>query len=180
MHFSILEHTATPEYPSEKESLNYAYIHSSFGKIIVLSTKKAILRLGLETPLSKIQKEFPLVKSWHYSLALEKKIKTWLQKPWKGDFTFYLKGTTFQKKVWRTLLHIPFASSTSYGFIAKSIGKAKAVRAVGTAVGKNPIALLIPCHRVILGSGKIGSYYWGVKKKISILNWEQKKYLNNN
>ena len=177
MHFSILEHPATPEYPRK---LDYAYIDSPFGKIIVLSTKNAILRLSLETPLSKIQKEFPLVKFWHYSLPLEKKIKAWLQKPWKGDFTFYLKGTPFQKKVWCALLHIPFASSTSYGFIAKSIGKAKAVRAVGTAVGKNPIALLIPCHRVILGSGQVGFYYWGTKKKISMLNWEQKKSLNNN
>jgi AraC family transcriptional regulator of adaptative response/methylated-DNA-[protein]-cysteine methyltransferase len=82
------------------------------------------------------------------------------------------KGTNFQMKVWEALLRIPAGSVVTYGTIAQMIGSPKAVRAVGTAVGKNPVAYLIPCHRVIRGAGHLGGYRWGTDRKRAILGME--------
>ena len=81
----------------------------------------------------------------------------------------HIKGTTFQFEVWNALLDIPKGSLTSYGEIAKRINKPKASRAVGTAIGTNPISLLIPCHRVIQTSGKSGGYMWGLATKYLLI-----------
>jgi len=85
----------------------------------------------------------------------------------------YLDGTDFQQKVWEALLEIPANTTTTYADIAEKIGKPKAVRAVGTAVGANPIAYLIPCHRVIRTDGTLGGYRWGLEVKKKILAFEQ-------
>ena len=84
-----------------------------------------------------------------------------------------LKGTSFQKKVWRELLHIPFGQTRSYHEIAKSIGHAKAYRAVGTAVSKNPYLILIPCHRVLKNDGSVGGFAWGPEIKKILLDHEK-------
>ena len=86
-----------------------------------------------------------------------------------------VKGTNFQIKVWEALLKIPQGAVVSYEDLAASIGKPKAVRAVANAVAHNPVAFLIPCHRVIRKTGAIGGYRWGIGKKIAILLWESKK-----
>lgn len=83
-----------------------------------------------------------------------------------------VSGTNFQVQVWRALLQIPFSQVTSYSEIARMINRPKAVRAVGSAIGANPIAFLIPCHRVIQQSGKIGGYRWGEVRKHAIHAWE--------
>ena len=77
----------------------------------------------------------------------------------------HVKGTNFQLKVWRALLEIPVGTVTTYGALASAIGDPKASRAVGTAVGSNPVSYLIPCHRVIRASGELGGYAWGVERK---------------
>ena len=83
-----------------------------------------------------------------------------------------MKGTEFQLKVWDALLKIPMGSLSTYSEIASQIGKPKASRAVGTAIGSNPIASLIPCHRVIQASGNIGQYHWGHIRKKAMIAWE--------
>ena len=83
-----------------------------------------------------------------------------------------VKGTNFQVQVWRALLRIPFAGITTYQTIAETIGNPTAARAVGNAVGNDPIAYLIPCHRVIRASGELGGYRWGLERKTVILSWE--------
>ncbi len=90
------------------------------------------------------------------------------QKP----LTLLVKGTNFQIQVWRALLKIPFGGITTYQNVANSIGRPTATRAVGNAVGKNPISYLIPCHRVIRESGELGGYRWGLERKTVILGWE--------
>lgn len=87
----------------------------------------------------------------------------------------HLKGTDFQLKVWETLLKIPMGKLSSYGKIAEQIGNPNASRAIGTAVGSNPVAYLIPCHRVIQSSGDIGGYMWGNTRKTAIIGWEGAK-----
>jgi AraC family transcriptional regulator of adaptative response/methylated-DNA-[protein]-cysteine methyltransferase len=81
-------------------------------------------------------------------------------------------GTNFQVAVWRALLRIPAGAFASYEDVAATIGSPRAVRAVGTAVGRNPIAFLIPCHRVIRASGALGGYRWGTERKRAIMTWE--------
>lgn len=84
----------------------------------------------------------------------------------------YLIGAPFQIKVWEALLNVPTGKVTTYSEIAQCIGRPKAVRAVGTAVGRNPISLLIPCHRALRKSGGLGGYHWGLPVKRAILAWE--------
>lgn len=86
-----------------------------------------------------------------------------------------LNGTTFQKKVWRAIHRIPFGSSKTYGAIAKSIGHPKAVRAVGTATGSNPLCIIVPCHRVLPADGSIGNYASGPAKKAFLLTLEHRR-----
>lgn len=84
----------------------------------------------------------------------------------------HVKGTNFQIQVWRALLHIPFGNLTTYQKLAQAIGRPTAARAIGNAVGANPVSYLIPCHRVIRGSGALGGYRWGLERKTAILGWE--------
>ena len=96
--------------------------------------------------------------------------------PFQGEqgnpLQLHLRGTNFQIKVWEALLTVPFGYTTSYGDIAGKIGRPSAARAVGSAVGSNPVALLIPCHRVIRQTGVIGNYRWGETRKKLLIGWE--------
>jgi AraC family transcriptional regulator of adaptative response/methylated-DNA-[protein]-cysteine methyltransferase len=89
-----------------------------------------------------------------------------------GETQLHMIGAPFQLKVWETLLTIPSGHVTTYSEIAQSIGKPKAVRAVGTAVGRNPVSWLIPCHRALRKSGALGGYHWGLPVKRAMLAWE--------
>lgn len=84
----------------------------------------------------------------------------------------HLEGTPFQMKVWKALCTIPSGKTATYGTLAKRIGHPNAVRAVGTACGKNPIAFIIPCHRILASDGSLGGYRWGQERKADILAWE--------
>jgi AraC family transcriptional regulator of adaptative response/methylated-DNA-[protein]-cysteine methyltransferase len=92
-----------------------------------------------------------------------------------AEIKLHLNGTAFQLKVWENLLKIPVGSLSTYGKIAGEMGKPSASRAIGTAIGKNPVAVLIPCHRVVQSSGKIGGFRWGSKRKSAIIAWEATK-----
>ena len=87
----------------------------------------------------------------------------------RGEARAHLIGAPFQIKVWEALLQIPEGAVTTYSELARAIGNPKAVRAVGTAVGRNPISLLIPCHRALRKSGALGGYHWGLPVKRAIL-----------
>lgn len=91
------------------------------------------------------------------------------------DLPLDLRGTPFQREVWATLLEIPYGDSRSYADIARSVGRPKAVRAVGSANGANPVALIVPCHRVISASGSLGGYGGGTDLKRKLLAMEQSR-----
>ena len=91
------------------------------------------------------------------------------------EIKLHLKGTDFQIKVWEALLKIPAGGLTTYSNLAKNSGYEGASRAVGTAVANNPVAFLIPCHRVIKSTGEIGQYHWGSIRKNAIIGWEASK-----
>ena len=93
----------------------------------------------------------------------------------KEGLILHLRGTSFQLQVWEALLNIPSGALSTYGSIAKHLKNPLASRAVGTAVGSNPIAVLIPCHRVLGASGSMGQYRWGTIRKMALIGWEAVK-----
>lgn len=159
-------------------SINYSFGLTPFGKILIASTPKGICHLAFEEDEKKaIQDLIPHFPKASYSAASDEGHLQAVQffaspngenKPIK----LHLKGTEFQLKVWAALLEIPMGGLTTYGSIAAQINQAKASRAVGTAIGSNPIAYLIPCHRVIQSSGQFGGYMWGALRKSAIIGWE--------
>ena len=98
------------------------------------------------------------------------------QSCWKPDqpLRVVLIGTDFEVRVWETLLKIPFGRATTYGDIARHLGKPNAARAVGAAVGRNPVSFVVPCHRVLGKSGALTGYHWGLTRKRAILGWESR------
>ena len=94
------------------------------------------------------------------------------EKAGRRDLNIVLIGTDFDISVWRTLMKIPQGSATTYSDIARHLGNPKAARAVGSAVGRNPVSFLVPCHRVLRKSGHLGGYHWGLARKQAIIGWE--------
>lgn len=165
----------------EQLSINYSYAETPFGKILVASTSKGICHMAF---IDNEEQAFKSLKQ-RFSNSIFNQVVDRIQqnalfiftKDWGklDEVKLHLKGTDFQLKVWQTLLKIPLGGLTTYGSIAKHIDKPKASRAVGTAIGNNPVAFLIPCHRVIQSSGDLGGYHWGNTRKTAIIGWEAAK-----
>jgi len=164
----------------ENLRIDYRFAQSPFGKILIASTKKGLCSVLLaadeNTAVESLRKIFPKAriqaggKTEHLNTAA---LFSQTPSTFKAPLHLHLKGTPFQLQVWNALLKIPFGETTSYGDIAARIGRPKACRAVGSAVGSNPIFFLVPCHRVIQSTGAIGQYYWGSTVKTTILDWEK-------
>ena len=90
----------------------------------------------------------------------------------------FVRGKAFQVRVWRALLRVPPGALVSYGRLAEAVGRPSAARAVGTAVARNPLAYIIPCHRVIHATGVLGGYRWGVERKRALVAWETASFVN--
>jgi AraC family transcriptional regulator of adaptative response/methylated-DNA-[protein]-cysteine methyltransferase len=140
---------------------------------------KALTRLefGDETKLAqqglnKLQKDWPAATLLRDDPAVKATALLAVNDSAQAAVPLHIRGTGFQIHVWQALLSIPVGSGVSYGAIAAALGKPKASRAVGTAVGDNPISVLIPCHRVIQRSGALGGYAWGLSRKAVILGRE--------
>ena len=159
-------------------NINYCFAESPFGKLIVASTSKGVCHMFFEEDeacaLADLKKRFPNAAYHQIMDKFQQDALFIFQKDWEklDQIKLHLSGTPFQIKVWESLLKIPMGGLSTYGEIAKSIDKRKAARAVGTAIGANPVAFLIPCHRVIQGNGNIGGYMWGPDKKTAIIGWE--------
>ena len=151
---------------------------SPFGQCFVLLRSNAIIGLAFKNDQTKNQIETTIKARW---LKETKNFKP-LNADKKAENIFFdnspieisFSGNQLQTKVWKALIDIPMGETSTYSFIASKTGNPKAVRAVATAIGKNPIAWLIPCHRVIRKSGEIGGYRWGEKIKKMILSNEIK------
>lgn len=159
-------------------SINYSFSESPFGGIIVASTQKGICHLAFaddqQAALTTLRSRFPNA-SWQQKVdQLQQQALFIFTHDWSkpGEVKLHLKGTPFQVKVWETLLSIPMGRLTTYGNIARQVNLPNASRAVGSAVGDNPVAFLIPCHRVIQSTGLIGGYHWGGVRKTAIIGWE--------
>ena len=158
--------------------IDYDYAATPFGQVIVASTSVGICHMAFEphadTAFAALTKKFPNAKYHHASTAFQQQALVFFDQDWSclRDVKLHLPASKFQIKVWEALLKIPIGAAASYGDIAQHIGKPSAARAVGTAIAKNPVAFLIPCHRVIRKNGAIGGYMWGAARKRAILGWE--------
>ena len=174
-----------PQKEWEKRTIiSYSFFSSRFGKILVASMSQGISYIGFaftrESALDELRHRFPNGILRRHKNKQHEHVKKLVAGKWKKEkkLLLYIKGTDFQLKVWNALLKIPTGSLTTYSKIAVSVGYPKAQRAVGTAIGKNPILYLIPCHRVISQTGKLSGFYWGIEKKIELLNAENAGYLH--
>lgn len=162
----------------EKLSIHYRFAKTLFGEVLIASTQKGICHLAFvdnqNSALKNLRGQFSKAKFLEKNDDLQNQaLKIFEQHPRNIErIKLHLKGTPFQLKVWQSLLQIPQGHLESYADIAQSIKSANAVRAVGTAIGKNPIAYLIPCHRVIQSTGLFGQYRWGETKKAALIGWE--------
>ena len=162
----------------ENLTINHNFANSPFGNLIVASTPKGICHIAFADnkieAFSVLQAKFPNAQYRQSSDTLQQNALSIFAQDWSklGEIKLHLKGTDFQLKVWETLLQIPVGQLTTYGRIASKLNNPKASRAVGTAIGDNPVAFLIPCHRVIRSSGELGGYHWGLARKTAILGWE--------
>lgn len=185
--FINIEGMTPAEYKNGGNNLviNYSFAESPFGNILVASTEKGICYMAFSddgNAFSTMQNHFP---NAHFRQmvdltqqnALNIFTHDWTKSNWSAlrQIKLHLKGTDFQLKVWQTLLKIPLGQLTTYGAIANEIGNPNASRAVGTAIGSNPVAFLIPCHRVIQSTGIFGGYMWGNTRKTAIIGWEGAK-----
>ena len=166
--------------------IQYSFAETIFGDVIIASTPKGICYLSF---VSNEQKEtenlfklFPNANFVHKTDLIQQNALKFFRADWNDlqKIKLHLKGTPFQLKVWQSLLKIPLGNVSAYTAIANSIQNPGAMRAVGTAIGSNPVAFLIPCHRVIKSSGIVGEYHWGSNRKTAILGWEASSISSSN
>ncbi len=179
--FIKIEGMTPGEYKNRGASLtiNYAYERTPFGEALVASTTKGVCFIAFvvtsrEAAREELYTRFPNAHFKQQSDAVQKSALRIFEPHQTSlpEIKLHLKGTPFQLKVWEALLRIPSGQLSTYGTIASQIGSPKAFRAVGTAVGHNPVSFLIPCHRVIQSSGILGNYHWGPARKTAMIGWE--------
>ena len=154
----------------------WGWFDSPFGPALVMGTEKGICGVGFAAETGTAVTMEDLVSRWPKARFAEDsaKLRPWVQVAFGGNVSpekapVYMIGAPFQIKVWEALLRIPSGHVTTYSEIASAIGSPRAVRAVGTAVGRNPVSWLIPCHRALRKSGGLGGYHWGLPVKRALL-----------
>ena len=181
--FINIEGMTPAEYKNGGKNLviNYSFATTPFGNILVASTAKGICYMAFAdveaVAFSVMQNYFPNAGFIQRMDLIQQNALYIFTHDWTklNQIKLHLKGTDFQLKVWQTLLKIPMGQLTTYGVIANKIENPNASRAVGTAIGSNPVAFLIPCHRVIQATGIFGGYMWGTTRKTAIIGWEGTK-----
>jgi len=162
-------------------SIYFQFADSPFGKLIIASTRKGICYMAFNddenVALANLKAKFPNAEFQNKSDRIHQNALAIFQNDWNQLplIKLHLKGTDFQLKVWEALLKIPMGQLTTYSSIAHQIEKPNASRVIGTAIGRNPVAFLIPCHRVIRSTGTFGGYMWGNTRKTAIIGWEGAK-----
>ncbi|HUQ35228.1 MAG TPA: bifunctional helix-turn-helix domain-containing protein/methylated-DNA--[protein]-cysteine S-methyltransferase [Aestuariivirga sp.] len=162
-------------------NIEYGFHDCPFGRALILITSEGLAGLAFadhgkeKSALADMTARWPeatYVENQQATAAYAKRI--FESERWKPDqpLKIVFIGSDFEIRVWETILRIPFGKASTYSDIACHIGKPKAARAVGSAVGKNPISFVVPCHRVLEKSGGLGGYHWGLTRKRAILGWE--------
>ena len=156
--------------------ISYQFKTSSFGETLIMSNEMGLCGLafcdhfGKDTVLADMKARWPKASYEKDTIFSDKEFKSILDQTKRVELC--LIGSKLQIHVWKALLKIPPGKVTSYTTLAKHIGKPKAVRTVATAIGKNPLCWLIPCHRVLRANGDLGGYHWGLNVKKNMLTYE--------
>lgn len=183
-HFVQLEAVTPGEYKSRGKQVHIEYgVHDTpFGPMFVAVTQRGVCRAefmdfnSMEELLDSLHNAWPLSSIRENLSSTHQAIDAFFSNDAAtrhGPLSLHVAGTNFQIAVWRALLKIPTGFVASYAEVAKSLGAPRSARAVGNAIGANPVALLIPCHRVIQQSGALGGYRWGPTKKLMVQTWEK-------
>jgi len=163
-------------------SINYSFAESPFGNLLVASTEKGICHMSFaedeQEALNFLKHQFPNAAYKQMVDIIQQNALYIFTHDWNqlNHIKLHLKGTAFQLKVWEALLKIPIGRLCTYKNIAEKISNPNALRAVGSAIGQNPVAFIIPCHRVIQSSGTFGNYHWGTTRKTAIIGWEAARF----
>jgi AraC family transcriptional regulator of adaptative response/methylated-DNA-[protein]-cysteine methyltransferase len=159
-------------------TIRWGHHDTPFGGATVALTDRGICALGFDeeergATVRRLRHDWPAARIVRDQRETARVVDRIFSRARPGlPLTLHLRGTNFQLKVWEALLAVPEGVTTAYGDLAATIGKASASRAVGTAVGDNPVAFLVPCHRVLRASGALGGYRWGLGRKQAMLAWE--------
>ncbi|MCV3283254.1 bifunctional transcriptional activator/DNA repair enzyme AdaA [Aeromonas veronii] len=185
-HFVQLEAVTPGEYKQRGAGLviDHGVHDTPFGQAFVALTPRGVCNFSFldekapETPLAALAHSWPAARLQEAPSRTQNIINTMFDGSKAPDrpISLHVSGTNFQISVWRALLQIPPAKVVSYAQVASAVGNPKAARAVGLAVGANPVALMIPCHRVIQQNGRLGGYHWGETRKQAIHAWEAARY----
>ena len=179
--FVTMEAVTPDEFRKQGASLKirYGFHQSPFGESLIAVTDRGISNIAFVPQSGRAKLIRDLKKQWRHAEVLEDAsiTRAYADRLFSAaksgaPVALHLQGTNVQVKVWQALLNIPRGKIASYEDIARTIGKPKAVRAVANAVAHNPVAYLIPCHRVIRKTGAVGGYRWGSARKKAILVWE--------
>jgi AraC family transcriptional regulator of adaptative response/methylated-DNA-[protein]-cysteine methyltransferase len=188
LHDLFVSHEAmTPgDYKRRGEGLDMAYgFHASpFGEALLIATERGLAGLAFvdeDRDQSREDALADMMQRWPKARYVEDPARTapharlvFSPLEWRKDrpVRLVMIGTDFDVRVWETLLKIPMGSAVSYTDIARHIGTPAASRAVGSAVGRNPLSFVVPCHRVLRGDGSLGGYHWGLTRKRALIGWE--------
>jgi len=161
-------------------TIRWGWFDSPFGPALVMGTEKGICGIAFAGETGAAAAMEDMISRWPKAEFVEDpmRLRPWALSAFGAESDrleptpLYLIGAPFQIKVWEALLEVPTGQVTTYSDIASHIGHPKAVRAVGTAVGRNPVSFLIPCHRALRKSGGLGGYHWGLPVKRAMLAWE--------
>jgi O-6-methylguanine DNA methyltransferase len=166
-------------------SIQYSFHESRFGNYLIASTAAGICNLlffehSAAAIVQELQRLWPQAKLFEGENNYHKQVQQFFEEDFSHHqkIKLHLKGTPFQIKVWESLLRIPEGRLTTYTQIAQSIQQPAAQRAVGSAIGANPIGFIIPCHRVIKTVGNIGEYRWGAARKMAMIGWEASQHFS--
>lgn len=162
-------------------TLRYGFHPSPFGTAVIIATERGLAGLAFADPGEEIAALEDMQERWKLATYIEDHAGTaalakriFESSEWQAErpLRVVLIGTDFEIRVWETLLRIPMGKATTYSDVARTINAPKASRAVGAAVGKNPISFVVPCHRVLGKGGAITGYHWGLTRKRAMLGWE--------
>jgi AraC family transcriptional regulator of adaptative response/methylated-DNA-[protein]-cysteine methyltransferase len=168
-------------------TMRFGFHPSPFGEALLIVTDRGLAGLGFVDDGDRAAALADMTRRWPKAEYVEEPAATapvarriFSPSQWQAEqpLRVVLIGTDFEVRVWQTLLRIPRDRATTYSDIARHIGKPAACRAVGAAVGKNPVSFVVPCHRVLGRSGALTGYHWGLTRKQAILGWEAGRSLN--